>query len=170
MPTSSAYIIMAALLAPALIKMNVALIFAHMFIFYFGALSSITPPVALASYAGAGLANAPVGKTSYAAFKLAYAGYIVPYIFVYNPSLLIFGSFFNVIIVFIKTMLGIVALGFILEGWFGGKITTLLEKCILLFGVFLLVFPGTSISIISIALISLYFLYNKNKLRSPVRA
>lgn len=170
MPTSSAYIIMAALLAPALIKMNVALISAHMFIFYFGALSSITPPVALASYAGAGLANAPVGKTSYAAFKLAYAGYIVPYIFVYNPSLLISGSFFNIIIVFIKTMLGIVALSIILEGWFGGKNTTLLEKCILLFGVFLLVFPSTSISIISIALMMLYFLYNKNKLKSPVRA
>jgi TRAP transporter 4TM/12TM fusion protein len=88
MPTTPAYIIMTALLVPAIIKLGVAEPAAHMFAFYFAILSAITPPVALAVYAAAGLAKADLWKSGWAAVKIGAAGFIVPFMFVYEPALL----------------------------------------------------------------------------------
>jgi TRAP transporter 4TM/12TM fusion protein len=88
MPTTPAYIIMTALLVPAIIKLGVTPPAAHMFAFYFAILSAITPPVALAVYAAAGLAKADLWKSGLAAVKIGAAGFIVPFMFVYEPALL----------------------------------------------------------------------------------
>jgi TRAP transporter 4TM/12TM fusion protein len=88
MPTTPAYIIMAALLIPALIKLGVVVPAAHMFAFYFAILSAITPPVALAVYAAAGLAKSDLWSSGWAAVKIGAAGFIVPFMFVYEPALL----------------------------------------------------------------------------------
>jgi TRAP transporter 4TM/12TM fusion protein len=88
MPTTPAYIIMTALLVPAIIKLGVAAPAAHMFAFYFAILSAITPPVALAVFAAAGIAKADLWKSGLAAVKIGAAGFIVPFMFVYEPALL----------------------------------------------------------------------------------
>jgi TRAP transporter 4TM/12TM fusion protein len=92
MPTTPAYIIMVALMVPALIKLGVVTPAAHMFAFYFAILSAITPPVALAVFAAAGLARSNIWSTGWAAVKIGAAGFIVPFMFVYEPALLMIGE------------------------------------------------------------------------------
>jgi TRAP-type uncharacterized transport system fused permease subunit len=92
MPTTPAYIIMVSLLVPALIKLGVVTAAAHMFAFYFAILSAITPPVALAVYAASGLAKSDLWKTGWAAVKIGAAGFVVPFMFVYEPALLMIGD------------------------------------------------------------------------------
>lgn len=89
LPTTSVYIITATLVAPSLIEMGVAPLVAHLFCYYWGGVSAITPPVALAAYVAAGIANAPVMKTGFTAMRLGMAAYIVPFIFVYWPALVL---------------------------------------------------------------------------------
>ena len=97
MPTTAAYIITSVLMAPALIKIGISPICAHMFIFYFAILSMVTPPVALSAYAGAGIAGADANKTGYQAWFLALNGFIIPYAFVADSSLLLQGTIFGAI-------------------------------------------------------------------------
>ena len=100
MPTAGAYVIVATLGAPALADMGVDPMSAHMFIFYFAALSSVTPPVALAAYAAAGLAGSDPWKTGLAAFQISIAGFIIPFVIVYEPSLLLTGKIFPAFMAF----------------------------------------------------------------------
>ena len=88
-PTTANYIIQATISAPALVALGVPAIAAHMFVFYFGIVADITPPVALAAFAGAGIAKANPMKTGFNAFRLGFAAYLVPYIFVMNPVLVL---------------------------------------------------------------------------------
>ena len=92
MPTSAVYIIVAMLLAPSIADMGVPLIAAHFFVFYFGLASFLTPPVAIASYAAASLANADMKETSIAGLKLGLSAFIIPFYFIYNPEILMIGS------------------------------------------------------------------------------
>ncbi|MBE0531728.1 MAG: TRAP transporter permease [Rhodospirillales bacterium] len=87
LPTTSVYIITATLVAPSLVELGVAPLVAHLFCYYWGGVSAITPPVALAAYVGAGIANAPIMKTGFTAMRLGMAAYLVPFVFVYWPSL-----------------------------------------------------------------------------------
>ncbi len=98
MPTTAVYIILATLAAPALVKLGISPMAAHLFVFYFGCLSHITPPVALAAYAGASLAGAPPMKTGFAAWRIGLVGFIVPFMFVYGPALILEDSVLNIII------------------------------------------------------------------------
>ena len=91
-PTTANYVITSTMAAPALILLKVPLLAAHMFVFYFGIIADITPPVALAAYAGAGIAKSDPMKTGFIATKLAIGAFIVPYIFVYNPAMLLIGT------------------------------------------------------------------------------
>ena len=86
LPTIVCYILLAVTTAPPLIAMGVPPMAAHLFIFYFGMLSMVTPPVGMAFYAGAALAGAETMKTGWTAWKIAFAGFLLPYMFVYNPS------------------------------------------------------------------------------------
>ena len=107
MPTTPAYIIMTALLVPAIIKLGVIAPAAHMFAFYFAILSAITPPVALAVFAAAGLAKADLWATGWAAVKIGAAGFIVPFMFVYEPALLMIGDWPTIIGAFLTASCGI---------------------------------------------------------------
>jgi TRAP transporter 4TM/12TM fusion protein len=91
LPTTAAYVVLAALGAPALVELGVPLLGAHLFIFYFGCISNVTPPVSLAAYAAAGIADAPPIRTAFSAMVLAAAGFLVPFLFVYAPELLLEG-------------------------------------------------------------------------------
>ena len=96
-PTISAYLVLAILVAPALTQMGFSGLASHLFIFYFGCISVITPPVALASYAGAGIAGCSPTKAGTRAFRLAICAFILPYLFVYNESLLWQGAWYNIL-------------------------------------------------------------------------
>lgn len=117
LPTSGVYIVLSVLAAPALIKLNVDPIAAHMFVFYFGVIAAITPPVALASYAGAGIAKANANKTGWKAVMIGMAGFILPFTFVLNPAILIIGyPPLRVAQVAITSTISIVALCMALNG------------------------------------------------------
>lgn len=118
MPTTPAYIIMVALMVPALIKLGVVTPAAHMFAFYFAILSAITPPVALAVFAAAGLARSNIWSTGWAAVKIGAAGFIVPFMFVYEPALLMIGEWPWIIWRVVVSCIGISLLAGGLHGYY----------------------------------------------------
>ena len=117
MPTTPAYIIMVSLLVPALVKLGVVEPAAHMFAFYFAILSAITPPVALAVYAASGLAKSNLWKTGWAAVKVGAAGFVVPFMFVYEPALLMIGDWPTIVWRFVLSCVGIGMLAAGLHGY-----------------------------------------------------
>jgi TRAP transporter 4TM/12TM fusion protein len=116
-PTTAAYAIAAAVVAPGLIRMGVPPLVAHMFIFYYAVLSAITPPVALASFAAAGLARGSLWGTSLKALKFGMATFLVPYMFYMNPVLLAQGALIDILQAFATAALGVVLLAFATEGF-----------------------------------------------------
>lgn len=110
LPTTAAYVVLAALGAPALAQFGVPPLAAHLFIFYFGCISNVTPPVALAAFAAAGIAGAPPIRTGAAAMLLAAAGFVVPFMFVYGPPLLLEGSPLEITVAFATATAGVTAL------------------------------------------------------------
>lgn len=115
--TTAVYITLAALVIPSLVNMGVEPIAAHLFAFYFGLVSAITPPVALASFAAAGVANAPPMLTGLHSFRLGIAKYILPFVFVYNPAMLFAGDWFSIVMAVAGGFGGIYALTVTTEGW-----------------------------------------------------
>ena len=116
-PTTAAYAIAAAVVAPGLIRIGVAPLVAHMFIFYFAILSAITPPVALASFAAASMARADMWRTSVIAVKLGLATFIVPFMFWLSPALLAQGSLWEILPAFTTALFGVFLLACATEGW-----------------------------------------------------
>jgi TRAP transporter 4TM/12TM fusion protein len=140
-PTTACYIILAVLVAPAMVKLGVLPIAAHMFVFYFGIISSVTPPVALAAYAGAGLAKAPLGKTGVVASKLAMAGFILPYMFVYGPELLMVGKWQYIVLAGLTSVIGVFLLASSIQGYLLCK-ANWIERIVLFGSALLLIKPG----------------------------
>ena len=110
LPTTAAYVVLAALGAPALTELGVSMLPAHLFIFYFGALSNVTPPVALAAYAAAGIAGGTPVRTAVTALSLAITGFVVPFMFVYGPPLILDGTVLAIVGSFITAAVGVAAL------------------------------------------------------------
>lgn len=123
LPTSAAYMILAILVAPAIVAMGVIPMAAHMFILYFGALSTITPPVALSTFAAAGIAGSGIWETGRDAMKLAAAGFIIPFVFAYNYELLMIGAVGDIIFAFVTALIGCAVLSMSLDGWGGVKLS-----------------------------------------------
>lgn len=117
MPTTPAYIVQVALLVPALVKLGVLQEAAHMFVFYFAILSAITPPVAMAVYAANGISRAGLWDSGLAALKLGATGYIVPYMFVFGPSLLLVGEWSTVATTAVTAVTGVICLAAGLSGF-----------------------------------------------------
>ena len=117
MPTTAAYVMQAALLVPALIKLGVVPIAAHLFVFYFAIISAITPPVALAVYAAAGIGQTPLWATGIAAVRLGATGFVVPFFFVYGPALLLVGDWGQVALAVLSACAGVVLLAASLHGF-----------------------------------------------------
>jgi len=150
MPTTPAYIIMTALLVPALIKLGVVVPAAHMFAFYFAILSAITPPVALAVYAAAGLAKSDIWMSGWAAVRIGAAGFIVPYMFVYEPALLMIGDWPTIIWAVMTATVGVMIFAAGLHGYLLTK--SALWQSVLLTGAgLLLIHPGFLTSAIGAA-------------------
>jgi len=141
MPTTPAYIMQAALLIPAIIKLGVVPIAAHMFAFYFSTLSAVTPPVALAVYAAASIGRASLWGAGVQALKFAAAGFIVPFFFVYSPALLFQGTWTEVLPVLVTGTLGVIALAAGLEGQFL-RPATWLERGLFVAAALLLIDPS----------------------------
>jgi TRAP transporter 4TM/12TM fusion protein len=120
--TTAVYITLAALVIPAVVKMGVVPMAAHLFAFYFGLVSAITPPVALASFAAAGIADSNPMQTGFHSFRLGIAKYILPFVFVFNPGLVFEGSWYEIIMAVIGGVGGIYALTVTTEGWMLGKV------------------------------------------------
>ena len=118
LPTTAAYIITAILGVPALTDMGVSPLQAHMFIFYFAIISFITPPVAISAYAASGIAGTNAMNTGFQSFKLGLAGFIVPFLFLYSPSIVLEGSVMQIILNSLTALLGVNALAGGLVGWF----------------------------------------------------
>lgn len=122
MPTSACYIILAILVAPALVEMGFLAIAAHFFVFYFGVLSNITPPVALAAYAAGGIAGSNGIETAFMACKIGLVTFILPYFFVYGPALLMEGTVAQVVLAVITSILGIIGLCISIKGFLFQKV------------------------------------------------
>jgi TRAP transporter 4TM/12TM fusion protein len=146
MPTTPAYIMMVALLVPAVIKLGAVTPAAHMFAFYFAILSAITPPVALAVFAAAGLAKANMWASGFAAMRAAAPAYIVPFMFVYEPRLLLITKdwatdWAYIAWAAISASVGVIALAAGLFGWLVG-LATMWQRVLLVIAALCLITPG----------------------------
>jgi TRAP transporter 4TM/12TM fusion protein len=162
-PTTANYVITSTIAAPALIMMDVPVLAAHMFVFYFGIIADVTPPVALAAFVGAGIAKANPLKTGIQATKLAIAAFLVPYIFVYNPSLLLIDvNAVDMILMSITAIVGIIGVGAGMEGFFLMDLTVI-ERVIFFVGGLLLVIPGLQTDIVGFSLLAIGYIMQRRK-------
>ncbi|MEW6262045.1 MAG: TRAP transporter permease [Thermodesulfobacteriota bacterium] len=155
-PTTAQYVIISALVSPALVHMGVLPMAAHLFILYFGTRADITPPVALAAYAGAGIARSDPWKTGLAAFQLGIAGFIIPFMFVYAPELLLIGGPAKIILAILTAAFGVVCLSAAVQRCFLVK-TTLPESILLFLTALLLIKPGIKTDLLGAALFAVVF-------------
>ena len=158
MPTTPAYIMMVALLVPAVIKLGAVTPAAHMFAFYFAILSAITPPVALAVFAAAGLAKANMWASGFAAMRAAAPAYIVPFMFIYEPMLLLIvkdwgTQWLSVVWAVISASIGVICLAGSLFGWLYG-FALLWHRALLLVAALSLIKPGLYTDIVGLALLA----------------
>lgn len=152
LPTTANYVVTATIAAPILINnFEVPVIAAHMFVFFFGILADITPPVCLAAYAGAGIAGANPMKTGVTAVKLAIAAFLIPFVFVLEPSLLLQGTIAELIPALATLVLGMMVIAAGLAGYFFGR-TSALERALLLIGGVLMVYPHVVVSVAGLVL------------------
>ena len=157
MPTTPAYIIMTALLVPAIVKFGVIIPAAHMFAFYFAVLSAITPPVALAVFAAKGIAGGNLWDTGWAAVKLGATGYIVPFMCVYSTALMLMGPWQDVLLAAVTASIGVVCLAAGLHAYFI-KPAKWWERLMLLGAAMVLITPGLITDLIGASLIALTIL------------
>lgn len=176
LPTTAKYIVLATMAVPAITKLGVNLMSAHLFILYFGVVADVTPPVALAAYAGAGIAGANSMKTGFQAFKLAIGAFIIPYIFVINPHLIMVDSIVGTTVnwlpitaalpTIVTALIGTVCLAGTVESYLFGKLR-IWQRVILLLAAFALLDPKLLTDIIGLAALAFIFvtqkILNKNK-------
>ena len=141
MTTTSVYIILSVLVAPALIKMNIQPLAAHLFVFYFGILSAITPPIATASYAAASVAKDDPMRLGWVAWKIGLSGYILPFMFIVSPELLMMGNLMSILLATVSGVMGIYALSVALEGYFKGDLN-IVFRVVLFAAACCLLYPG----------------------------
>ncbi len=141
LPTTAAYVVLAALGAPALVQLGAAPLAAHLFIFYFGCISNVTPPVSLAAYAAAGIAEAPSFRTAVTALLLAATGFVIPFAFVFAPALLLDDTLGAITLAGLMAIAGVVALAAAATGHHNRHLA-IVERLVLLAAAFALLSPG----------------------------
>jgi TRAP transporter 4TM/12TM fusion protein len=152
MPTTACYIVLAVLIAPTLIQLGVRSLAAHLFILYFGALSSLTPPVALSAYTASSISGAGLWETGYESLKMAITGFILPFVFIYNNELLLIGSPLSIVIAVITALTGSIILGLAVAGWLGIRLPLILRFFLALSAFLLYVANPIWVSCVGIAL------------------
>ncbi|MCF2906636.1 TRAP transporter fused permease subunit [Octadecabacter sp. CECT 8868] len=151
LPTTAAYLILATVVAPALVKLGVPTLTAHFFVFYYGCISTITPPVALASYVAAGIAGADVNKVGWTAASYAATSFVLPFAFVFGPGLLMGGTFIDNTVAVLTAALGTFAIAVAIIGALSGRLSPLLRTMAAAAGLCLL-FQGWISGAIGLAL------------------
>ena len=162
LPTTAAYIITATTIAPSLLKLGLPPLCAHLFLFYFASLSCITPPVALASYAAAGICKAPPMKVSMEAVKIGIVAFLVPYAFIYNPSILTYDfsspyMILDTIVTFVCCIVDALPISYVVQGYHYRPIR-LYERALFLVIAIGLIWPGVVVPLISLAVFLLFWL------------
>ena len=158
LPTTASYLVAAAIMAPALVKLGISPLQSHMFIFYFACLSGITPPVALTAYPAAAIACANPVTLSFVAFKMAIVGFIIPFVMAYSPAILLIGTPIEIILVVISSIIGAYAIASSTEGW-NRKTINILGRAMLIVGGVMMIVPGTYSDIIGIGIVVIgYFI------------
>lgn len=161
-PVTASYIITATISAPLLADMGVPLLVAHMFAFFFAALSDITPPVALAAMVASGIAKASFFKVAFTAVRLGLVGFIIPYFFLFNPLLLFAGgSVAHSIIAGLTGAIGVVSLSAALSNWLLTK-TTLVQRLLLLVAGLLMIEPSYYTDLIGVIVLICVFIWQKS--------
>jgi len=184
MPTTAAYAVAASVVAPGLSQImepsfvaagaddpdRLSRLTAHFFVFYFAVISAITPPVALASYAAAGISGADPMRTSVTSFKIGLAAFIVPFIFFYSPAMLMVGSVFDVVHVAASASIGVYLLSAAVQGWFSGPLHPLL-RLLLLAGALFMIAGGWSTDAAGVGIgLAVFAWQRKRAKREPVAA
>jgi TRAP transporter 4TM/12TM fusion protein len=162
MPTLVCYILLAVTTAPPLIQMGIPPMAAHLFIFYFGMLSMVTPPVGMAFYAGAAVAGADTMKTGWAAWRIALAGFLLPFMFVYNPSLLLMGDPLDAALASVTAVLGAGCLSAAVVGHMRLPLPAF-ERMIMLAASLLLIKPGWITDMVGLALLGIVIFTSQRK-------
>ncbi|NLC11577.1 MAG: TRAP transporter permease [Firmicutes bacterium] len=167
LPTTAAYIVVGTMAAPALMEMGLLPLAAHLFVFYFAIISAITPPVALAAYAAAGIAKDNPMKIGFTAVKLTAGAFIIPFLFATNPTLIAQGSLTAIVWAAITAMIGVIALSGATIGYVL-KPTTILERSLLMVAAFLMLMVGLTTDLIGLALfVAVLAIQNGRKTREP---
>jgi TRAP transporter 4TM/12TM fusion protein len=156
LPTTAAYVVLAALGAPALTDLGVSVLGAHLFVFYFGCMSNVTPPVALAAFAAAGIAGASAMRTAITAVVLAGTGFVIPFMFVYGPALLLDGSVPEIALALLTAIIGVTALAAAGMGYFKTELRAW-ERLLFAVAALVLIKPGLITDLIGFGIIA--FLY-----------
>ncbi|MBF7054362.1 TRAP transporter permease [Halomonas sp. KAO] len=151
MPTTAAYAVAASVVAPGLISIGIEPLVAHFFVFYFAVVSAITPPVALASYAAAGISGDNAMGTSVASFKIGLAAFIVPFMFFYSPAMLMEGSWVQILRVGVTATLGIILLAAVVQAWFFGPVKSW-QRVVMLIGALFMIYGGIVTDIAGLAI------------------
>lgn len=173
LPSIPAYIITATMTAPALAEFGIPVLVAHLFVFYFGIFANITPPVALAAFAGAGVSGGDPMRTGFNALKLAIAGFIIPYLFVYNPAMLMIDTtdiavnatefalppIFDIVLITVTAIIGIIALSACAEGYFKTRMNVV-TRILLGVGALMTIFPEPLTDTIGLAIVLGIFALN----------
>jgi TRAP-type uncharacterized transport system fused permease subunit len=158
MPVTPCYVLLATVAAPAMVNLGVSPLLAHLFVYYFGTFSFLTPPVCLAVYVAASIAEAPVIKTGYQSMKLAIAGYLVPFFFLYKPGLALLGLPQHIALSVIEGALATIVIAMAVEGYFIRSMNWF-ERLALLVGGLCLFAPGWETDIVGMLIAApvLYF-------------
>lgn len=156
LPTTAAYLVLATVVAPALAELGVPILTAHMFVFFYGCVSTITPPVALASYVAAGIANADINKVGWTAFFFGITSYILPFMFLYGPGLLMQGSWVSIFLATASAFVGVYCISAAVVGQMRFSLVFWLRMVAGAAGV-LLLHQGTITDIAGLVVIALVF-------------
>lgn len=170
MPTTAAYAVAASVVAPGLVNLGIPLLTAHFFVFYFAVVSAITPPVALASFAAAGISGANPLETSLASFKIGIAAFVVPFMFFYNSTLLMDGAMIDVMIAFATATIGIFLLACAVQGWFIGSLASPVVRVILVVASLFMISGGLTTDLIGAGLAVAAFGLHRMTFGTPTAA
>jgi len=164
LPTTAKYIILSIMAAPALVELGVLPLAAHLFILYFGVIADLTPPVAVAAYAGAGIAGGNSMKTGFIAVRLAVAGFMIPYLFALDPGLMFLtGSVGHTLVLIVTSLAGVLALGAAAGGYLLDH-TKIYERVILMISAIALLRPEILTDIIGIVLLGAIIILQKTRI------
>lgn len=171
LPSSACYLVLAALVAPAIIQLGVLPMAAHLFVFYYGIISNVTPPVAMAAYAAAGIADCNPSRCGFQAFRLSIAGFLLPFFFVYNNVLLFDGTPFAILTAFAGAVVGIYCLACSMQGYIWNAPIHFLGRAVLFAAAVLLIDSALITDIAGLALMAaVHLFFNLRRRQPPVRS